>query len=50
MLIRLVHVIFGQTEGAITRGLGWGHMEILLAFLAYRTLEGGAGHKTNTSK
>jgi len=30
-------------------GLGWAHMETLLAFLAYRTLEGGGEHKTNTS-
>jgi len=31
-------------------GLGWAHMETLLAFLAYRTLEGGGGErKTNTS-
>lgn len=45
MLIRVLHVIFGQTEGVITMGLGWARREILLAFLAYRTLEEGQDTK-----
>ncbi len=50
MWIRRLHVNFGQTERAVTRGLGWARREIRLAFLTYRTLEGEAGHKTNTYK